>query len=184
MRRLRIPPMKVSISSGLMSSIPDLVSGMTSRTYRKNLAAQSVRPQDSMLTLKFRLDHPEGLQDTIPFDRFRDLYGVVEDVKKGSLIHYLFSVILSGFRIFATAGDAETFSSRKSFRDTDFSEAFKTATGLAVFMSLLSRQETIRHILSELILSRHHLTSCHPFRIFLKIFESLKHSKLMGKTLS
>lgn len=108
----------------------NLVSGITLRTYRKNLAAQSIKPKDSMLTLKFRLDPPGGLQEAIPFDRFRDLYGVVEDVKKGSLIYYLFAIILSGFRIFPDKTLAQNFSSRKSFHDADFYEAFRNTTGL------------------------------------------------------
>lgn len=108
----------------------DLISGMTARNYRKKLAASSVRPDDSMLTLKFRLDLPADLQERIPFESFRHLYGVVEGVGKGSLIHYLFSAILSGFRIFGIAGDAQTFFTRNAFQDAEFQEAFLSATGL------------------------------------------------------
>lgn len=110
--------------------IRDFVSGRSARRYRQRLAALSDRPDDSMLTQKFRLDLPEGMKNAVGFQELRSLYSIIEGVEKGSLTYYLFSVILSGFRIFENASGATTFASQSSYDDAGFSLALKNATGL------------------------------------------------------
>ena len=110
--------------------IRDFVSGKSARRFRQRLAALSDRPDDSMLTQKFRLDLPEGVKNAVDFQELRSLYSIIEGVEKGSLTYYLFSVILSGFRIFENASGATTFASQSAYDDAGFRQALKKATGL------------------------------------------------------
>ena len=111
-------------------ALRDLVSGEALRNYRHRLAGFS-NPKDSVLTTKFRLSCPESevIQANGDFDLYRSLYDVVEGVDKGSITYFLFSVILSGFRLFSAAGEASIFSTRAAYDEKRFATALKTLVG-------------------------------------------------------
>ncbi len=108
----------------------DLVSGEALRNYRHRLAGFS-NPKDSVLTTKFRLSCPESdaMRANGDFELYRSLYDVIEGVDKGSITYFLFSVILSGFRIFPTSGEASVFATRAAYDEKRFSSALKTVVG-------------------------------------------------------
>lgn len=100
----------------------DWISGKKARQYRQTLAKYSDRPSDSMLTLKFKLEPKDGALDKLSFADFRTLYKVIEGTGSGSLTHYLFTLILSGFRTFSSATQAEVFSTKDAFKDELFKQ--------------------------------------------------------------
>ena len=108
----------------------DFISGMPARRYRKKLARLSDNPSDSMLTLKFRLDLPEGFLKRVSFDEFRQLYDTVEGTGPGSLAYLLFTLITQGFRIFPKAGGAGQFANRHAFDDRGFHAAVEKQLGI------------------------------------------------------
>lgn len=92
----------------------NLISGAKSRAYRKEIAKFSeVKKgnENSVLTLKFKLDSCEQVLNNqgIEFSDFKYLYNIVEGVDKGSLTHFLFSIVLSGFHLFSNASFAIDF---------------------------------------------------------------------------
>lgn len=62
----------------------------------------------------------------------RNLYDIVEDCGKGTLTHFLFSALLAGFRIFATATEATLFSNRRAYDEAGFRDALIDAVGVAL----------------------------------------------------
>ena len=106
--------------------LKDLVSGQTLRKYRHRLAGFS-RAQDSVLTTKFRLDCPASTARS--FAVFQELYDVVEGEKKGSLAYFLFSVILSGFRLFASSSGASLFATHHFYDEKAFGDALEGTVG-------------------------------------------------------
>ncbi len=96
-----------------------LIYGQASKKYRKELVKKSDRPSDTVQTLKFRLEIKD-LGEEIKFDELKKLYDIVEGVQKGSLSYLLFTLILSGFRIFPKAQVTQNFANRNSIRDDDF----------------------------------------------------------------
>ncbi|MCG5030446.1 type V CRISPR-associated protein Cas12c [Mesosutterella sp. OilRF-GAM-744-9] len=108
----------------------DFVSGMTARRYRRKLAAVSSRPTNSMLTLKFRLDLPDRFAKRVPFEKYRQLYDIVEGTGPGSLTYLLFTLVTQGFRIFPKAGGADIFANRQAFDDDKFAEAVTDQIGI------------------------------------------------------
>ena len=92
----------------------NLISGAKSRAYRKEIAKFSeVKKgnEDSVLTLKFKLDNCKQTfkNHGIEFSDFKYLYNIVEGVDRGSLTHFLFSIVLSGFHLFSKASFASDF---------------------------------------------------------------------------
>lgn len=90
-----------------------LISGAKARKYRHKLASICNKPSDSMLTVKFKLDTKETLDNLgtrrPSFDDFKNLYDVIEGVNKGTLTHLLFTVVLAGFRLFPNADLSKKF---------------------------------------------------------------------------
>lgn len=112
-------------------ALRDLVSGEALRNYRRRLAGYS-NPKDSVLTTKFRLTCPESdvMRAKGDFDLYRTLYDIVEGVDRGSIAYFLFSVILSGFRLFPTAGEAAVFATRAAYDEKAFARALKNVVGV------------------------------------------------------
>ena len=91
-----------------------LISGAKSRKYRQRLASVcSSKLNDSMLTVKFKLDTKEVVEHLgtrLPsFLDYTNLYNEIEGVNKGSFTYLLFSVILSGFRLFSNSAQSKKF---------------------------------------------------------------------------
>ena len=85
-----------------------------------------------MLTTKFKLELPAGCplrEDAATFDECRKLYDVVEGCGNGTLTGFLFSVILSGFRIFPDGKTAEIFANRSVYDEDEFRSALVEAVG-------------------------------------------------------
>ena len=108
----------------------ELSSGESLRKFRRNLAAGAVVKED-LLTTRFRLALPESsvLKPFNTFESYRRLYNVIEGCESGSLSYFLFSVILSGFRIFATPSEAEQFAARRCYDEEAFAAALTDALG-------------------------------------------------------
>lgn len=101
----------------------DLISGERARKYRKNVARFVSKNDGTFLSTKFKLECPEG---SLPsFAEFRKAYDVIEGVDEGSLVHFLFTCILSGFRIFSKEGEAKKFPSRDLYASQE--QAFAQA---------------------------------------------------------
>lgn len=99
----------------------DLISGQRARNYRKRLAGFAEGKRSTVVTTKFKLEIQKNMLPS--FADCRRAYDTVEGVDKGSLTYFLFTVILSGFRIFSSAAEATVFAQRNLFDD----EAFKKA---------------------------------------------------------
>ena len=106
----------------------DLTSGQTARDYRKKLAGFTKRP-NSVLAMKFRLEIPESRARMPGFPEYRASYDYLEGVGKGSLTYFLFTVVLSGFRVFTDAASAETFAKRGALATEDFAASVCDAFG-------------------------------------------------------
>ena len=102
----------------------DLPSGQALRNYRRKLAAYA-RSKDPMLTTKFKLEMPPA--SNLDFDACRQLYDAVEGCGKGSLTYFLFSVVLSGFRLFASSTEVEVAASKKNLDEAGFRTALMKA---------------------------------------------------------
>lgn len=101
----------------------DLPSGQELRNYRKKIAAYASTPaKPGPLTMKFKLELPanEKIDAWCDFKRFESLYDTVEGTSAGSLSNFLFSLILSGFRIFGTSTEAQLFKDQRLLRTEDF----------------------------------------------------------------
>jgi hypothetical protein len=98
----------------------ELVSGEESRKYRKRIAAAANAGRDDALqTIKFKLEKKDSLQ-LPPFDAFRSLYDTLEGVEKGTLTYLLFTLIVSGFRLFPSSKEAITYQNRSKFHSPKF----------------------------------------------------------------
>lgn len=109
----------------------DLASGQSLRNYRKRLASYS-QAKNSVLTTKFKLqiqDNTDSQKYFAEFDRCRILYDTIEGCSKGSLTYFLFSLILSGFRIFASAPEAVGFVNRSAYDEASFQQAWEDTVG-------------------------------------------------------
>lgn len=110
----------------------DLASGQTLRNYRHRLAGFT-QAKDSILTSKFKLELPQGCTFAgtgQAFDVFKTTYEVIEGCQKGSLTYFLFAVVLSGFRILATASGAAGFAARHAYDEQGFQKAVIQAVGV------------------------------------------------------
>lgn len=105
----------------------DLTSGQALRRYRRRLASYTVN-KDAMLTTKFKLEVPAPVGDK-DFINCQSLYNTIEGCEKGSLTYFLFSVILSGFKIFASAKEASNSLQQDAYDETAFKNAVITAFG-------------------------------------------------------
>ena len=127
----------------------DLTSGQALRNYRRRLAASAGKPAASVLTTKFKLDMPQDCPLAAPgvFEKYRGLYDVIEGCGSGTLTHFLFTALLSGFRVFGTAPEASLFSTRQSYDEEGFRDALTEAVGAPLpgftVASLLKRLATI-----------------------------------------
>lgn len=110
----------------------DLASGQTLRNYRHRLAGFT-QAKDSILTSKFKLELPQGCTFAgtgQAFDVFKTTYEVIEGCQKGSLTYFLFAVVLSGFRVLATAPEAAGFAARHAYDEQGFQKAVIQAVGV------------------------------------------------------
>lgn len=110
----------------------DLPSGQVLRNFRRRLASVGARPTDAILTTKFKLELPPGcpLQaNAAAFDECRKLYDVVEGCGHGTLVDFLFAVILSGFRLFSDGANARIFANSKAYDEEAFQRALTEAVG-------------------------------------------------------
>lgn len=103
---------------------PLLVSGQESRKFRKKLAWSSDRLPNAVQTLKFKLDCSE-VEAMPKFGEYRKLYDAIEGVGKGTLTYFLFTLINSGFCVFATAPEASSYAARDAFDDVGFANSVK-----------------------------------------------------------
>lgn len=129
----------------------DLTSGQALRNYRKRLSAlgANANTDTSVLTTKFKLELPQGCllaKDNV-FADCRRLYDAVEGCGKGTLTYFLFSAVLAGFRIFATAPEATLFANRRVYDESSFRAALIEAVGAALpnftIAKLLKRLKTL-----------------------------------------
>ncbi|MBQ8975809.1 MAG: type V CRISPR-associated protein Cas12c [Succinivibrionaceae bacterium] len=112
-------------------------SGKTLRKYRQTLAQIAIKKSldssdkksDSTLTIKFKLDCSQT-GELPKFENLIFLYDTIEDIKKGTLSYYLFTLIVSGFKFFGSASDAKAFSTKDVFKDNDFYNQFKIQSHL------------------------------------------------------
>lgn len=105
------------------------VSGRQSKKFRENLAQSSDYHCSSVRTVKFKLDCSKA--KSLPsFDDYRAVYDAIEGVEKGCLTYFLVTLISNGFRIFASAPEAQAYASSEIFRDCEFKMAVKKAFGI------------------------------------------------------
>lgn len=109
----------------------DLPSGQTLRNYRKRLSTFGIVPESNVLTTKFKLELPDGCSwsNDNTFEDCIRLYDAIEGCGKGTLTHFLFSVLLAGFRIFSSAAEATLFSNRRAYDEAGFRTALTEAVG-------------------------------------------------------
>ena len=105
-------------------------SGKTLRNFRQTLAQiANKKSSDSILTIKFKLDCSKT--GKLPkYENLISLYDTIEDIKKGTLSYYLFTLIVSGFKFFGSASQAKAFSTKDIFKDNDFYNQFKIQSHL------------------------------------------------------
>lgn len=118
--------------SNQVLKLRDLPSGQVLKNFRRRLASIGTKPTDAMLTTKFKLELPAGCplrEDAATFEECRRLYGVVEGCGNGTLTGFLFTVILSGFRIFPDGKTAEIFANRSVYDEDEFRIALAGAVG-------------------------------------------------------
>lgn len=123
-----------TLKQAKMLKLRDLPSGQTLRNFRKRLALcgkRSNRDEAQILTTKFQLELPPSMLSQMPsFKSIADAYNVIEQGPvKGSLAHFLFVTLVSGFRIFPTATEAETFANRQAWDESAFEAALTQAVG-------------------------------------------------------
>lgn len=97
----------------------DFISGQESKNWRKKLARSADFSQNTIQTLKFRLDC-SGIEFLPKFSAYRGLYNAIEGVEKGTLTYFLFSLISCGFRVFASSAEARTYAAREILSDDSF----------------------------------------------------------------
>lgn len=105
----------------------DLISGQEARNYRKKIAGFAEASKDKVqLTTKFKLD----LAEVPSFDTFAKEYEIITGTGKGSLSYFLFTTVLSGFRLFTNAGLATSFARQQLLKDEHFELAVNKAFGI------------------------------------------------------
>jgi len=108
---------------------PAFLSGAEGRQWRRQIAASAKRTDDTMRTLKFKLDLGSS---PLPFsfDEAVSLYNINEGTGKGSLTGLLMRAQLNGFRVFMKEDDATAFRNASVFRNDEFIEDFSGQSGL------------------------------------------------------
>lgn len=108
----------------------DLISGQKSKKYRRSLAWKADSLSNTVQTLKFKMDCA-AIPALPKFDEYRDLYNSIEGVGKGSLMYFLFGLINSGFRVFASSAEAQAYASRDVFDDSGFKSESERVFGIS-----------------------------------------------------
>ena len=118
-------------------------SGKTLRNFRQTLAQiANKKSSDSILTIKFKLDCSKT--GKLPkYENLISLYDTIEDIKKGTLSYYLFTLIVSGFKFFGSASQAKAFSTKDIFKDNDFYNPFHQVYEVQLRQYNLSRQSLL-----------------------------------------
>lgn len=109
----------------------DLISGQKSKKYRKSLAWKADSLSNTVQTLKFKMDCT-GISALPKFDDYRALYNSIEGVGKGTLMYFLFALINSGFRIFASSAEAHAYASRDVFDEVGFKVESEKSFGISL----------------------------------------------------
>lgn len=106
----------------------NVFSGVFARNWRKQLAAASERPKETIRTLKFPLE----LSDAPSWEQVRKLHGAVVSDEKGSLVHFIYATLLSGFRIFSKQSEMEAFRNEQYLQDAEWRENFLNRSDLSL----------------------------------------------------
>ena len=101
-------------------------SGVEARRWRKQLAATARRSDDTIRTLKFPLEieRPEQY-----WPAAQALHATVASDAEGSLIHYLYVLLLNGFRVFGKQAETESFRNQAVLDDAGWLQSMGEEAG-------------------------------------------------------
>lgn len=111
-----------------------LISGVESRKYRLELSKKANNVKDDIKAVKFKLDlseiEPELKDRILNFSDYSEIYNALSGTDEGSINHFLFNVILNGFRIFPTKTEAQIYAASSAYKDNDFRNKITEKLGI------------------------------------------------------
>lgn len=114
------------MSKKFYQSIPQNA-GAVARQWRYGLAATAERCDDSIRTLKFPLDGAE-----VEWTGASQLHSVVSGNGRGSLIGFLYAMMLGGFRVFGKQSASESFRNQASLDNASWTAGVCASSPLTV----------------------------------------------------
>ena len=101
--------------------------GQDARKWRRALAGSATKPDDSIRTIKFKLDF--GDSQPARFEDVRALNKIVDGVGAGSLTGLLLAIHASGFRLFSSEAATSRFRDQAAM-SSEFEKEFRDSSGL------------------------------------------------------
>lgn len=119
-------------------------SGVEARRWRKQLAATARRSDDTIRTLKFPLEieRPEQY-----WPAAQALHATVASDAEGSLIHYLYVLLLNGFRVFGKQAETESFRNQAVLDDAGWLQSMSGHWSLTVAAATFVPSEIYKRLL-------------------------------------
>lgn len=111
-----------------IASIPSFF-GANARAWRKQLATSAKRVDDTIRTLKYPLDIKDA---SAYWPAATHLYQTIASDEPGSLIRFLYTLNLSGFRVFGKQAETEAFRNAQVLDDQSWRDQVLTGSDLSV----------------------------------------------------